>query len=1454
MTRQETHRPRRTRATLLLLAVTAWHPAVAADGTPQTDDMRHGPVEQLRQKLVQSSVPDRLLSTAVRQLESGQRDSAFRAIRVILAEPTDSFTRLSGDATTTSVQRAARDLLLNADAGTRREWVAVLALQAESELQQAIRNRDLNALRAVSRSYPLTQAALQSLRLQFLAAVDRGDLSLAEQLLTETEESYGRNQPPFDATAIIKQMHAVAERSRTATLSRGERRPATPSAGSPYQVESSQLSPPWTKPLWSFSERFWDNPAAVGVLSAIANAEQPELLSANTWQPLLLADRILFRSPLRIVCFDRRTGRIDWSLPTDTGAKIDPASIGPGKPVQLRTPVDANSLLQMEQYGTMSGDRQFVYFIDGYRAFDSSSSSSTVTRHVLPGPLGGQLGNQFSAPDDDSTQTMGHRLVAVGLSPVPRIAWTAGEGGFRYEFNHGGGSSAVITSADDGDSTGPFSHHRFLGVPLIHGDRLLVITSDGDTLFLNAVSRSSGRLCWRQPLSFDDTAAGGRGYLSRIGFRTLEPSALCGVFGNSVICSLPDGIVVAASITDGQLLWATNTADPTAQDTGDSPLDDRRVISRNAMTFRPVIFGDRIFHAAPESQNLTCLDAATGTIQWQVPRRAVGTGAVDGSADEYAVGGSSDAVILIGQRHIRAVEADTGVQMWVTELPPQTGRAVCGDRQCLVPLRDGTIAGFDLSNGRRDALSRAISRDVSSRFVGSLAADSDVICAATPVQLTVIPATTELRRRQSRLPAGEQSDAETQVSIAKAELLSGDGSDGVQRLLKLVDHETSPQSAHTLLAETLLYRLAKLRYQNPPSDDWTRMPQNISTPDQIVAVLRRLKLTREQSLRTFVLAADESPAPVEFDAPAESTMLHLLPDWHVRADVAAWAGLSFQQANGLAGPESTTQATLQTAAHAVSFPSHIGSTAQQLQFAESLVQQHRPAAAEMFLLAAERHATGNDAAALLQRVQKLRTDAGVAPMEAGDESPGTPADGVVLVSMRESLQDSIGRSLLKALAEGLRSQVDTPAWYDRRLLTSSDVSGAQLSVLDMHAGAVIHRLPLPVDIHAQAAAPDRVDSPGLLPLIGMGRMGMLSLVGQAGPEVLWHKRLESDSGQSAGIITGPIGPDFFIWKTQDRLNCAHPLTGGLLWSVELSTPPPTPFGNAMTMTGDEVALAVFGSDMRSYRLYQTQDGRHLRDGHVEFPPSQTPVPIGRRLLFVDEHRRIRLVDLLTEQDVLTSPAPLRITEHTRASLLPNGRVATITEDRHLVVIDGQNAVVELQIPLPDAVAANPYSGLVTFERAGRLYVLLRNFRNIDPGISATPLLREPRLDFGILLCIDSTTRQLLWSRESQPAVVPPIYGDATDLLLLWSIEDPGPGNRVRPNGNFFGDDTRPARSGRERSLKLQIVDSRTGHLVAEQSGFHPYTPLRCVHDAATKQIRVETERSVITVACHVAGE
>ncbi len=443
----------------------------------------------------------------------------------------------------------------------------------------------------------------------------------------------------------------------------------------------------------------------------------------------------------------------------------------------------------------------------------------------------------------------------------------------------------------------------------------------------------------------------------------------------------------------------------------------------------------------------------------------------------------------------------------------------------------------------------------------------------------------------------------------------------------------------------------------------------------------------------------------------------------------------------------------------------------------------------------------------------------------------------------------VGNRAIGSIVATAHSAVDTPAWYPHRLF----LSGQQLYRVDMATGAVATPQKL-----TESARPghieDGYDTPGLIPLVGpkspqqFDTIGVLSLLENGGPRVIWSKKIQRILSDRSELQVGPLGPGYFVVATADTLQCLHPFTGNVLWTRHLTQAPiePSHFGRAIRIIGDDEVIAVMGESYQTCQRFRTRDGRELEPLTVAIPQGQTPLISGRRLLLTRDGALV-LLDLLSGRDMLADKPDVKVPPSTGARMLRDHRVVLLTPDRKVVMFNIESANVEWQCEVADSLDFQPQGSLSAFERGGRLFVEIPHENDRSASYLPVSRMGEPRTNGGTLVCLNSQNGTLLWSMATEDAVVPAIYGDPTHLMLMWTFKD---SSRQGWEHNFRQLRNRNGSlqaAGSKESMVLRVIDGRTGHQVAEQEHLTPSEPLRCVHDANSRTIKIETGMSEITV-------
>lgn len=189
---------------------------------------------------------------------------------------------------------------------------------------------------------------------------------------------------------------------------------------------------------------------------------------------------------------------------------------------ESQSPFDATAQIYgMVEYGLMTSDRDFLYFVDRFNFFAGIDFLGTI-------PSGVSFG---IAMDFLSLKRMSGRFMSPWLADssrlrrgdggVPRVAWQIGDGqSFAYEpltkmKSLESSSSAILPDSrvkdadetlnlqdDNAEVDQTWSGHRFLSPPTGQGTRLFVLTQNDTQIFLNCLYRNTGSLLWQQPLAY----------------------------------------------------------------------------------------------------------------------------------------------------------------------------------------------------------------------------------------------------------------------------------------------------------------------------------------------------------------------------------------------------------------------------------------------------------------------------------------------------------------------------------------------------------------------------------------------------------------------------------------------------------------------------------------------------------------------------------------------------------------------------------------------------------------------------------------------------------------------------------------------------------------------------------------------------------------------------------------
>lgn len=1370
-----------------------------------------GPAIVLQQNVVQSTNAVRLLAVAERQLQLGNQDSAFDALLALFATGDADFPVVSQNAGDTSVYDMGIVKLRSSSIQVRSAWSRKVEPFAHIDLQRCQTSAEL---RLVARKYPFTESGLHANLLLIRNTISRQQFLTASASVKQLQNQYSGISVNFPARTLIAMADQLVEQH-----SLGQPAAHAIAAEFPIAQNFPSAISSW-QPVWTWSENVWKTSQLTGTFAGLSQPNARSALSSNSWQPTLSQDEIFVRTPSKITCLDLLTGEERWSLHTDTISQntYDKLLSNNSRPLQAGRLIE---VLRSSDLGAVTGADDFLFFVDHFRIFESQNNARNMVNlrfNRNPEPL-------------KSSSLKGGRLVAIRLTDPPTVAWTAGiENGFRYATKSQELNEASTASGEDKaegqpvDSKtptelaesefvqdGPFEGHRFLGPPLLFEQSLFVLTTDDENIWLNSLMKGTGRLSWRRPITYQDSLENDPSRRFQTKAEDIGASVV-GIYNDTILCLLNTGIVIGTSLPDGRVKWATSLK-RTAESEAPLPPSARylRDIS-SAPAFPPILHGDRLIWMAADSEDLSCLNASTGSIVWQIPRVSTAVGQADRSKDLLPAGVVNGQLIMTGNRHVRAINLEDGSIAWTAGLNSPNGKAILINDTCWVPILNGSVVPIDAKTG-----SVGIPITPADAINGSLYLSQSRIIATTPVSVQAYP----LFQKSDQAEASLTGDSKQRLAFA----------------LQSIQQAVQQPQLQTDFTKTLLQAATNLKdtQQQIIVDHLLKAALANEKLLPTVKAVDGLSLTESQSIRQKLLL-NQTP---EMAAPSE--LISLAEEWQVRSDLAASA-LNQPSSNAF---------TETTSAGIVRQPSRLqvlslNRSGQSFQKLATDLFTSRPAAAELALLTQlTTTQTDADRLQILNGLQSLRNqwlDATLANSFGVDRpTPTQQADHFDFKDVKFEVEQDFRFTMLNPINKltGLSRQpfsIPTPEpWPGRRLF----LQDKKMFSVDLNIGTVTESLPLPAtpDQVIQGNTPLAPTAPSLLPIVGPSHAGVISIVNQAAPKQLWWKRWERAPYDNTPLKSGPITPSGIIYATNHRISCLHPLTGDTLWRRDFSAgSTESIFSRQVGFAADTEHLIALGPGYRSGTVFRMDDGRKIASFAYDVPEGIIPIISGSRMLYPDQ-KHLKLIDLSTTKDLLHDLS-IEVLPDSAAPLLDTSRAVIMTDNQEIAVLDLQTARIDFKVKLSPEIQRQRTASFQVFENNGRMMILFRQWNGRNRELSATSVIGDRRLTSGRLVSVHPKTGEQ-WSIQIPSTVMMEIAGDPAPLLVLWSRQS-------HRNGISQGFDQRNySPNEKEDNLLLRVIDERTGREVFRTEDLGWGNPLRCFHDSESQTITIETDASEI---------
>ncbi len=659
----------------------------------------------------QNTAQQKILRQAIRLIEAHEWEEALKYLQHLLKQDEDSLIR-KANGRWGSIRAEANRLLNTLPA----EYVDAYRLQNGGTAKQLLRDAqatgDLSKFTEVAGKFLQTDAGHEAANHLGTIHFDRGEFGMAarwfEQLLRV--DAPVTKSPKWQMKAVIafrQSGHAESgERLAERLASVGNRgvdfggETVDPTKWLDEFAKISQVQPLALKD-WPM---FFGTPGRSGRISGgeplllkrwqIPLTQRPAIQNTITtliddlddlnrsalpaFFPLMIDGKIIFRTLRGVQVVDAQTGSPLWE--TAEGVSAERILYRDSQKYVNGQLEWTNGTAAGIQYAGMSADTHPL--------------AGLLFRDGLYGVLGSD-GRQLFAIEDHAILSQYQPGYTSRVDPSRndqyRRSWATNKLA-SYDLNTGSPRWVIGGKAMNEIFDLPLAGHFFFGTPVADGGDLFVTAERDNEIRLVALDPNNGHSRWSQLIAYSDAKIesdfGRRWWTSQIA-----------VDNGVVVCPTTVGWLVAVDRTNRSVLWAhrysrkpDQVVTRSARNNGGTQVRATKLNERWTPS-APVIIGNRVVYAAPESDALVCLDLFDGTRLWKKPK----------GTNLYLAGVVDDRVIVVGSQAVTCLSLENGTTTWSAEIPPSAGRpsghSVIADRRLHVPLRSGQLWTFDIEDG-----------------------------------------------------------------------------------------------------------------------------------------------------------------------------------------------------------------------------------------------------------------------------------------------------------------------------------------------------------------------------------------------------------------------------------------------------------------------------------------------------------------------------------------------------------------------------------------------------------------------------------------------------------------------------------------------------------------------------------------------------------------------------------
>ncbi len=379
---------------------------------------------------------------------------------------------------------------------------------------------------------------------------------------------------------------------------------------------------------------------------------------------------------------------------------------------------------------------------------------------------------------------------------------------------------------------------------------------------------------------------------------------------------------------------------------------------------------------------------------------------------------------------------------------------------------------------------------------------------------------------------------------------------------------------------------------------------------------------------------------------------------------------------------------------------------------------------------------------------------------------------------------------------------------------------------DRRLGTVRGRVTLPVqadvDVRSLTRSPLHV-----VPVGSIGALQGVSLLETHNDEPLWKLRYPPVERNGEMLEVGPVTATSCVFYSKRHLICVEAATGQVRWRRSDLQPPTGMAGDVnLYFLGDDEALTVFHGDGRHYTTLAMSTGELIGSGQVAFDPElNVRLALGRKLVYVHwdatggNRRRLRIWDPLHDRFDLDEEFAK---DALNTGLTNDGQLFVLSRDGHFRLFSPTRPEPVLDVVTPmGKLDPDGNSVMVCVDQDLVLVNLGRNQRSLagrrfsHPHDSGIPI---EMLRYGSVVAIDRRSGRVLWQRPE------------LRVRSLLRMEN------VRLPFLVFAANVQPAGVPEIQSLEIEVVDRRTGEVLAISSVLEPSRLVHCELDRAAGRL------------------